>query len=212
MAYVLGFFAADGTMISNNRGAHFIEFHNTDKILLIKIRLTMNSEHKLSTRKKQKANHKTGYRLQIGSKEFFEDLEKLGFMPNKSKVLKMPPVPMRYFGSFVRGYFDGDGSVHFKKHWRTDQQKMRWIFSSRFTCGSENFLKDLLEKLHKTGGLKRGFITEKKGHHGFDLVFSRFDSLALFKLMYNNLTSELFLHRKFRVFKKAIQTLYGPVV
>ena len=34
MAYVLGFFAADGTMIANNRGAHFIEFHSTDKQLL----------------------------------------------------------------------------------------------------------------------------------------------------------------------------------
>lgn len=212
MAYVLGFFAADGTMISNNRGAHFIEFHNTDKILLRKIRQAMNSEHKISIRKRQKAHHKTGYRLQIGSKEFFEDLEKMGFMPNKSKVLKMPVVPERYFGDFVRGYFDGDGNIYFKKLRRSDNNKMRWVFTSRFTCGSKNFLKDLLAKLHKINGFNGGFITEKKGHRGFDLVFSSRDSVALSKLMYNNLISGLFLPRKFRVFKKAIQILYGPVV
>jgi hypothetical protein len=34
MAYVLGFFTADGSMIRNKRGAHFIEFQITDKNLL----------------------------------------------------------------------------------------------------------------------------------------------------------------------------------
>jgi hypothetical protein len=30
MAYVLGFFTADGNMLKNKRGAHFIEFNTTD--------------------------------------------------------------------------------------------------------------------------------------------------------------------------------------
>lgn len=34
MAYVLGFFAADGNMIRTKRGGHFISFHITDKIVL----------------------------------------------------------------------------------------------------------------------------------------------------------------------------------
>ena len=33
MAYVLGYFAADGCMIKNKRGAHYIEFTSIDKRL-----------------------------------------------------------------------------------------------------------------------------------------------------------------------------------
>ena len=40
MAYVLGFFAADGSMYRTNRGTYFIEFQITDKDLLLKIRET----------------------------------------------------------------------------------------------------------------------------------------------------------------------------
>ncbi len=35
MAYVLGYFAADGSMIQNKRGGHFIEFTSTDAVLII---------------------------------------------------------------------------------------------------------------------------------------------------------------------------------
>jgi len=38
MAYVLGFFTADGSMIRNKRGTCFIELEITDKELLEKIK------------------------------------------------------------------------------------------------------------------------------------------------------------------------------
>ncbi len=66
MAYVLGFFAADGTMIKNKRGAHFIEFDITDKEILLKIRKTLGSNHKISVRDRRYARNnrlKLGYRL-----------------------------------------------------------------------------------------------------------------------------------------------------
>ncbi|PIP28260.1 MAG: hypothetical protein COX29_02045 [Candidatus Moranbacteria bacterium CG23_combo_of_CG06-09_8_20_14_all_35_22] len=52
MAYVLGFFAADGCMIKNNRGAYFIEFQITDKDILLKIKKLLGSNHKITERKK----------------------------------------------------------------------------------------------------------------------------------------------------------------
>jgi len=42
MAYVLGFFAADGNMLKNRRGAHFMEFTSTDKDIIVKIRKYTN--------------------------------------------------------------------------------------------------------------------------------------------------------------------------
>ncbi|MDO8561935.1 MAG: LAGLIDADG family homing endonuclease [bacterium] len=209
MAYVLGFFAADGTMIVNNRGAHFIEFHITDRHLLFQIRALIGSNHKIAKRTEDNLKHKAGYRLQIGSKEIFNDLRTLGFTPRKSKRMKLPNIPTIVFGDFVRGYFDGDGCVYFKKHIVKGRKNPRWVFSTRFTAGSRDFL-DLLHRVLLTRGIKRGFIVRKSNNSGFDLVFSHHDSLALFHLMYDTVPdSGPYLFRKYNLFRKAVRTLYG---
>lgn len=206
MAYVLGFFAADGTMIINNRGAHFIEFHITDKEVLYKIKKVLHSDHKISVRVRKNIKHKLGYRLQIGSKKMFDDLSQLGFVPNKSLVMVFPDVPSNLLGDFVRGYFDGDGCVYFKKHFVKNRNKKKWIFTSRFTCGSKQFLKSLHTYL---GPYVSGGFILKKTKSGFELVFSHRDSLALFNLMYHDTSRRLYLTRKYKLFSKAIKTLYG---
>jgi len=203
MAYALGFFAADGTMIVNNRGAHFIEFHSTDKELIVMIRNLLESNHKISIKNPKGEGHKVAYRIQIGSKEIFGDLLILGFMPNKSLILDFPMVPKRFQRDFVRGYFDGDGSVYFKKHKSKDRNNKRWIFTSRFTSGNKKFL----ESLHAKLALKGGFITKKT--RGYELVFSHRDSVALYHLMYHNECRGLYLNRKNKLFRKALRTLYG---
>lgn len=208
MAYVLGFFAADGTMIANNRGAHFIEFHSTDRELIEVIKNLLGSNHKIAMRDRKNDKWKLGYRLQIGSKEMFNDLLNLGFVSNKSLVISFPKIPQIFFADFVRGYFDGDGCVYFKKHFRKDRNKYAWVFTSRFTCGSQKFL----EELHKHLFLyvKGGAIRSKK--RGYELVLSHKDSLALYNLMYHNGCQGLYLKRKYKLFSKAIDTLYGVEV
>lgn len=109
MAYVLGFFAADGGMIQNQRGACFIEFTSTDRIVLEHVQRVTGSNHRISVRVRNNVKWKMSYRLQIGSKEWFSDLLRLGFTPNKSLILAFPDVPETCIGDFVRGYFDGDG-------------------------------------------------------------------------------------------------------
>ncbi len=203
MAYVLGFFAADGNMLKNKRGAHFIEFQITDKDLLYAIRKTLSSNHKITTRNRGE-NYKKSYRLQIGSKEIFSCLKKLGMTPNKSNTIKFPKVPKLYLGNFIRGYFDGDGYVGVGKYWRKNRKRWEWQFSTAFISGSKLFLiglKNALKKHISGGGLS------KKKESGYELVFSKHDSLALFKLMYNNISTEPFLKRKYKVFLKAFKIL-----
>lgn len=206
MAYVLGFFAADGSMVRNKRGAHFVEFQVTDKQILVDIRKIIGSNHKITSRVRDE-RWKTNHRLQIGSKEWFFDLQKLGFTQAKSNTLKFPMIPKKYFSHFVRGYFDGDGGVYFKKHKTKARKNPRWVFCSRFTSGSRKFLEDLLLVL-KSRGIKGGFISVKIKTKGFDLVLSHHDSVALCHLMYNNARC-IYLKRKYRTFKKALKTLYG---
>ena len=47
MAYVLGFFAADGNMRINNNGGHYIDFTSCDKEILEKIRFVMQRFNKI---------------------------------------------------------------------------------------------------------------------------------------------------------------------
>ncbi len=205
MAYVLGYFAADGSMARNKRGAHFIEFYSTDNELIQLVRIAIRSNHKISKRLRGE-KWKTAYRLQIGSKEMYSDLAQIGFTQNKSLSITVPDIPIKYRAHFVRGYFDGDGCVYFKKHWATDRQKMRWVFTSRFTSGSRVFLEDLLSLL-RTEGVVGGFITTK--NRGFELVLSHRDSLALYRFLYNNIPRGLCLKRKRAIFVMAIKTLWG---
>src|SRR3989344_4904646 len=110
MSYVLGFFAADGYVTLNRRGACFWSIQITDKKLLEEIRNTIESKHRITIRKGN-TNNKTQYRLQIGSKEMCRDLQRLGINENKTKSMSIPCVPERYLHDFIRGYFDGDGNV-----------------------------------------------------------------------------------------------------
>lgn len=204
MAYVLGFFAADGSMLLNNRGAHFIEFTITDRIVLEHIQRVTGSTHHIAERERG-GNCKTAYRLQIGSKEWFEDLSRLGFTQNKSKRLPLPKIPKAYFGDFVRGYFDGDGCVYFNHLSFADRKKPRWILMTLFTSGCRPFLQSLWDGLKKHG-ICGGSIKNKA--RGFELAFSHKDSVALHRVMYHTgKNPELHLPRKRIKLENAIRDL-----
>ncbi len=213
MAYVLGYFAADGSMFLNNRGGHYIEFTSTDRILLEYVQKATGSSHKITERTedaRHMPNWKPAYRIQIGSKEWFQDLTNIGFTQNKSNTLKFPEVPNEYFAHFVRGYFDGDGCAYFKSHFAKDRNKARWFFLTLFTSGSFYFLQELWTRLRQFG-IQGGHIsakTKNKITGGYELVFSRHDSLALYRLMYHTAeVSDLFLPRKRSKLEEAIQVL-----
>lgn len=209
MAYVLGFFAADGSMLANSRGGYFIEFDITDRIVLEHIKKATGSNHKITERTRDAREipkWKQIYRLQIGSKEWFKDLTALGFTQHKSNTLVFPNVPDEYLSHFVRGYFDGDGCVYFKSHFAKDRNKEKWFFTTCFTSGSLLFLEKLWGRL-KEGGIKGGHISAKI-KSGHELVFSRHDSLALYRLMYHTAeASERFLPRKREKLEEAIRVL-----
>jgi len=202
MAYVLGFFAADGYMTLNKRGAHFWSIHITDKLLLEEIKKSIKSEHKISIKIK-KDNEKTGYRLQIGSKEMYNDLYNLGMRQNKTKSLAVPKVPNKYFNHFVRGYFDGDGNVwvgYVHKERKTRLRTIRTIFTS---C-SEIFLQGIKNKL-EDNNIQKGVLRKGKGNY-YTLTYSVLSSLKLYDFMYNDLgISKLLLNRKKVIFERYIK-------
>jgi len=203
MAYVLGFFAADGTITVNPRGTQYFVFQIADKGLLESMRTSLGSEHKIG-RRIHKKNYSVFYRLQIGSKEICDDLRSFGFGERKAKRMKLPKVPDKYFQHFLRGYFDGDGNV-WAGFINRKREKPTKVLQTAFTSGSPDFL----QKLHillKNNGIIGGSLFKIKNKNCGRLLFSTLDALKLYEIMYNSPNKPtLYLKRKKLVFEKFIK-------
>ena len=198
MAYVLGFLYADGNIIKTKRGTHFIAFYSADEILLQSIRTVLESDHVLAKRSSVSGEV---FRLQIGSKEWFDDLCELGLTPNKSKRMQMPVIPSEYFGDFLRGYFDGDGNVWIGSIHK-DRLRTPLSIQTTFTSGSFEFLESVRQRLHQLG-LSGGSLFRSNHGNYSRLTFSKQDTLKIFNIMYNA-PHKLHLKRKKAVFEKFI--------
>jgi len=207
MAYVLGYFAADGCMFINPRGSKYVSFTSCDREILQKVRRMLGSNHKFSVKKRHNRNWKDAFTLQIGSKEMYKDLVKKGFMPKKAFRFKLPPVPKKYMRHFIRGYFDGDGSItrgYFKRKDRNNK-KTPYILTS-FASANLSFLSKLSETLVRNINIGKGYLNKRSGH----LSYSQLDSIKLFRYMYKGVSKEQYLERKCNKFQKAFR-LMGAV-
>lgn len=205
MAYVLGFFAADGYITVNKRGGQFWCIQIIDKDLLKNIQRVVGSDHKIGIRFPKKLNENILYRLQVGSVKMCNDLRRLGFSKKKTKNLSIPNIPKKYFYSFIRGYFDGDGNI-----WQGEIHKERKtkhiVLKLSFTSCSFSFLKELHQRLGSLG-ITGGCLYESKNRQFCRLQFSTLNALKLYNFMYNSKTKDfsgLFLNRKKKVFEDFI--------
>lgn len=209
MAYVLGFLYADGDIVDAiSSRTQYIEFVNADKEILEKIRVVMKSEHPLHVRPPQMHVHKNGiyksrelFILRIGSRRMFNDLIRLGVIPNKSKISTFPIVPASYLDHFIRGYFDGDGCIFLQlakgKKIKTIIKKLSVIFTS----GSKIFLEGLNFNIRKIIDLRQDKVYNS--HHSYQLRYSTSDSIQLFKFLYKTVPQKnIYLKRKFKIFLK----------
>jgi len=104
MAYILGFIYTDGSLIEYRNGYHGLDITNKDITLLKSIKKKLGAGHKIGKKER-------GYRLQIRNRSIYRDLLMLGLIPRKSKNIRSAEVPQKYFSHFIRGVFNGDGSV-----------------------------------------------------------------------------------------------------
>jgi len=204
MAYVLGFFCADGSMFINPRGSKYISFYSTDKELVLKIRDILNSDNKLTVRKNSHKNWNKLFSLQIGSKRSYLDLLNLGLMPAKAKRLCLPDIPKKYLCHFTKGYFDGDGNVSCGYYKRRDRKTDVFYLMVRFTSGSKGFLESLSNRLSLAVGLRGGIA---KNSNSYQLVYSKNDSSKLFNFMYNNVSNQEYPERKYNKFQEAFKII-----
>lgn len=118
-AYWLGYIAADGNVYSSKQRKNYsagstLKIVSKDKEHLQKFKYSIQSDAEIERiiNFKGYSNGNAVYRIQIYSNKICEDLIKLGIVPNKSLILKPPKIKKEFYKDFIRGYFDGDGSIY----------------------------------------------------------------------------------------------------
>ena len=182
-AYWLGFIYADGCVYfkkgaETTKGGTFeMTLKEEDFYHLCNFRECISGDMPVKL-KKVKLNGKifNGYRIIVNSVAFVENLIDKGCIPNKSLILKFPKkdkLPEKFYGSFIRGYFDGDGHVGFYKHKRNKCFTITML-------GTYDFLSEIKRILEKDAEINRVTLRLPKGENAWVLSISKTDSLNKF--------------------------------
>lgn len=191
-AYILGWMYSDGNVMPD--GKLRISIQISDRVIIDKITKILNYDGPIREKIK-KGNRKTQIELCVNRKKMVYDLMKLGCIPNKSMVLKMPTfdqVPENLFNHFIRGVFDGDGSIS------TDG-----IANITTTDIFNDKLSDYLTKLL---GITTRKYYRKKGRNTCSLHFNKQKStIGFLTWLYGDAT--IWLDRKYEKWQKILAKL-----
>ena len=114
-AYWLGFLYADGFITKSNGGSRVLGITLAEPEPIEKFKLALKSNAKTRVYKKVNgySDKSIEYKITFFSNQLTSDLEKWGCVERKTFKLKFPDfLDEKLVPHFVRGYFDGDGSVY----------------------------------------------------------------------------------------------------
>ena len=114
-AYWLGFIAADGCVVDKKGHRHlYIELAERDRCHLEAFKKEIEFNGPIYDMK-ARGRSKPSCKLQISSSRMVLDLVKLGITSNKTHTLNAPDIDSKFYHHWIRGVFDGDGSISLRK-------------------------------------------------------------------------------------------------
>lgn len=164
-AYWLGFIAADGN-IRKDLHKMRIELNVQDKGHLEKFRTAINGNMPIKEWTRQK--NRSCY-IEVNSVKLCTDLLQYGITPNKSLTLDIffEKIPIELQHHFIRGYFDGDGSLNMYKKDGYEYWEINFIGTKKFLTYIMNFF----NKKHKISTCGNNFrFNFKKGNDIKDIL------------------------------------------
>ncbi len=201
MAYVLGAIYTDGNLsldVRQNSQMGTLSFFQKEKELLEKVLTLMECNVNIIKKTRREYNNVVrgeGHRFGIVNNLLYKQLIDLGVTPNKSLILEFPNIPKEYARHFIRGCWDGDGTVYIEK--RNGHLK------TSFVCGSLKFIKTLMQYLEDAGLSKRKLYTDTRSKGGNTSYYFRYatkDNIKLFHYLYHDVTESQYLKRKYDIF------------
>ena len=185
IAYLVGIFASDGCL--SNNGRH-LNITSKDTEILENVRTILGLHTKIDTKRNGFGGY--GKFIQFSDVALYDFLTAAGLTPAKSKTIARVNVPDFYYGDFLRGVFDGDGTIYgfWDPRWRNSL-----MYYTGFVSASRTFLEWLRRQNMRIAGTSEGKI--KRGTRAEVLNYAKNDSRRLFNLMYHN-NQEFCLGRK----------------
>lgn len=191
-AYWLGFLYADGCVHSNNNE---VSINIIDKEHVEKFKKAIKAfNHQITAiQDKRFPKAKRLYQFNIKDKQLHKDLIKWGCVPQKSLLIsKIPNIPRDYVSHFLRGYFDGDGSLHYLRG--TNNYRISFT-------GTKDFLLDVQKELQINVSLQgnvagKAFLLQIAGRKQVERIL---------KYLYQNSTENIRLNRKYQKYLDCLE-------
>lgn len=187
-AYWLGVMYSDGFISKANKYTNYfgLTVSSKDKEWLGKFKKFLNYNGNIHDYVTGEGSYKPGTeysRLKIGNNKIVADLERLGVVEHKTKIInKMPNIPFK--DDFIRGYIDGDGSL-------------RQDYPHFAICGNYDFLKNMATYLQ----IPYNIYPDKSI---YDLHYNKNESEYLEKRLYKN--AHVYLDRKYNIAKRSFHS------
>ena len=204
-AYFLGWMLSDGFITGKNRFG--LKLKKKDGYIISEMFSKFSTNYKIYNSKESSKQKFCG--MFLSSNKMVENLIKWGCRHNKTeKGFNVPQIPEEFFRHFIRGYFDGDGCIAFRKT-RPNQRQISIcsIDKSFLEQLQEKFIKYeintsiLLEKregkvLTRPNGVKS---TNNKDMYRIVLTAHK-DKLKFYEFLYKNCS--LKLNRKYVLYSE----------
>lgn len=141
--YILGLIASDGNLYNDgykNRYKVSISSNKSDRCILEKINSMICDTKIVFDRKNQNLSE-----LVLYDKVIYDEIKKYNINENKSLSLDYPNnIPLQYQKDFIRGYFDGDGSLSISKKGNYEKLTIQFLGTKKFLSGIMNVINENL--------------------------------------------------------------------
>jgi len=204
MAYVLGLVFTDGNLTKKRKFKNGIivpsrfSISQKEPEILEKVLQLMNSKVKIY-KTHNKLTKSYIHSIYLESESIYNDLNALGLHPNKSRTITFPSIPLIYARHFIRGCWDGDGSILVK--FRSIRVKL--------VSGSNAFIQGLKSCLENLGidKIKIYEYKNKKGIYEIS-INNKIDIYKFYILLYYQVNSSMYLNRKHEIINSFFNILY----
>jgi hypothetical protein len=210
-AYYLGFLYADGSICKNDyRISIFLQ--DRDCNIIKSLHSDLKSQTNIQYREAFN-NRKAQYGVYFNSKDMYYDLINLGIKDNKSiKGVNFPSIDSYLIPHFIRGFFDGDGTVGLRQAMYKGR-KNGINRNMKFTCTCKSFIEKLSKEIYLGCGalgsikeISNYSKTKSRATNIYNLIYWRVSDLkSLYAYLYNN--SDICLERKRLKMEQAMLTV-----
>jgi len=183
-SYFMGLWVADGNISKSDKG---VSITSVDKQLIDFIVEQTEFAGSISKRYYDDLNRNTQYSIRYYG-DISIQIQAMGYPPRAKSGEEFIPDRFKeepWFHHFVRGFFDGDGSIGIIKN---------GSLQSSIVNMSKKILEDIHEWLYSKKVIRGGVILKPKGRKIWKLQFSHFDTVQFCEFIYKD--AKYYLKRK----------------